>query len=256
MRLVSLLVAVPLVWAACQAPERKAVAPQRPTVSFDTTTTAPKTFEVEAGVLVDPGDRVDTPTLWKYGASESTELDLGWSPYQYVDLPGRDVDGGGDVVLGVRQRLWDADGELPAGAVFFTGKLPTASAASGLGSGEVDLRVAGILNRQFGAVNTNLFYQYGALGRPGGVGTASEHTITLTGGVAIDDRWGAFCEFGGIFVPSARTDNVFTIVGATYAAQQWLVLDAGFVVGLSDDAPDLQAFVGFTCNFGRPFGGG
>lgn len=237
--------------AGCKLPRKAAATPQRPTVSFDTSTTAQGTVEVEAGVSVDPGDFFDSPVTLKYGTSADTELFVGYSPLQYLDRAGPDADGGSDLVLGTRHRLWQGDDDTPSAAVVLSGKLPTARASNGLGSGQVDVRIGGILNQQFGPVNANVFYQYGALGNPGG-GHSSEHTATVTAGWALADRWGAFAELAGIFVPSTKTDSVFTIVGATFTPEPSLVLDAGVTVGLSSDAPDLQVFFGCTHNFGGP----
>ncbi|MCK5945460.1 MAG: hypothetical protein KAI24_25945 [Planctomycetes bacterium] len=245
------LVAAACAVAGCQLPHQRPVTPQRPTVSFDTNTTAEQTFELETGVNVDPGDFFDTPNTLKYGTGERTELFVGWSPLQVLQQPGEDADGSSDVVLGARHRLIDGDDAVPAAAVVLSGKLPAASANNGLGSGEVDLRVAGVLNQTYGDVNANLFYQYGALGQPAG-GTTSEHTLTLTLGRPINDRLGAFLELGGIFVPASNTDALFAITGATWAASPSLVFDGGVNIGLSDDAADLQVFVGCTWNLGGP----
>ncbi|MCR9248663.1 MAG: transporter [bacterium] len=240
-----------LTGTSCTLTDAAPATPQRPTVSFDTSTAAAGTFELETGVQVDPGDTFDSPNTLKYGTSENTELFVGWSPIQHVSRPGEDGLGSGDVVLGARHRLWDADGELPSAAAVLSGKIPSASAADGLGSGETDLRIATVLNRQFGDVTANAFYQYGALGLPGG-GTTSEHTATLTGSMALTEELGAFVELGGIFVPSASTDALFAITGATWSTSPDLVFDGGINVGLSDDAADLQLFLGCTWNFGPP----
>jgi hypothetical protein len=254
MRTVAALMLVVAV-AACQLPRQAPVTPQRPTVSYDTSTTAPGTFELETGVTVDYSDAVDSPNTLKYGTADGTELFVGWSPLQYVVVPGQDAEGSGDVALGTRHRIVDAGDGTPSAALVLIGKLPTASSSQGLGTGEVDVLVGGILNQQFGPVNANAFYQYGALGNPNGGGTSSAHTVTLTAGTGITDHIGGFCELAAILVPSQDIESVFTIVGATFAAEPWLVFDAGAVVGLSDDAPDLQLFVGCTYNLGSPFGG-
>lgn len=238
--------------AACHWPRQQPVTPQRPTVSVDTSTTAVGTVEVEAGVNVDPGEAFDSPTTIKFGTGERTEWFVGYSPFVHLDQPGRDADGGGDLVVGTRTRIVDAADGRPSAALVLSGKLPTASASSGIGTGELDLRVGGVLNQQFGAVTANAFYQYGALGAPSG-GTSSEHTATLTGSWSLAERWGGFAELAGVFVPSTRTDSVFTILGVTYAPEPWVVFDGGVTVGLSDDAPDLQLFFGCTHNFGAAF---
>ncbi len=155
-------------------------------------------------------------------------------------------------MLGARHRLWQGGEDLPSGAVVLATKLPTASTASGLSSGETDLRAALVLNQSVGPVGLNAFYQYGALGDPAGAGTVSEHTGTLTASVALTDRWSALAELAGVVVPAQDLESWFVITGVAWAAEPWLVLDAGVTVGLSDDAPDLQVFVGFTQNFGGP----
>lgn len=243
-----LLLAV--VGGGCCFTDRAPATPQRPTVSFDTSTTAAGTVELESGVLVDPSDLVDTPLTLKYGTGDDTELFVGWSPLLVLDRQGSDATGSGDVVLGARHRLWQADGGLPSAAALFSAKLPAASTADGLGSGQPDVRVGGVLNRSVGPVNANLFYQYGALGVPGG-GTTSEHTLTLTLGAGLADGVACFAELAGVFVPAASVDSVFLVTGVAFAPEPDLVLDAGITAGLSDDAPDLQLFVGCTVNFGR-----
>lgn len=249
-RLRSIVSLIALAASACQLPRSAPVTPQRPTVSFDTSTTAEGTFELETGVIVDPGTSFDSPNTLKYGTSIDTELFAGWSPLQWFEQPGPDGEGSGDLVLGARHRVFDAEGAMPSGAVVLTGKLPTASSAEGLGSGEVDLRLGMVINRQFGPVNAKAFYQYGALGVPGGTGTTSEHTATLTAGFPLADRLSGFAEVAAISVPASRTDSVFTIIGAAFAAEPWLVVDWGVTIGLSEDAPDLQLFLGATYNFG------
>lgn len=237
--------------ASCNLYQQAPSTPQRPTVSFDTSTTAPGTVELEAGITADPGDFFDSPTTLKYGTSDDTDLFVGWSPFQVLEQPGPDGEGSSDLVIGARHRLWHGTDSRPSGAVVLSGKLPAASGNSGLGTGETDLRIAGVLNQQFGDLNANLFYQYGALGVAGGTGTNSEHTVTLTVGMPVAERWGAFAELGGIFVPAQKTDAAFAILGGTYSTSPFLVLDAGLNVGLSNDSPDLQVFFGCTYNFGK-----
>lgn len=237
--------------ASCNLYQQAPSTPQRPTVSFDTSTTAAGTVEIEAGVMADPGDFFDSPLTLKYGTSDDTDLFVGWSPLQVLEQPGSNGEGSSDLVIGARHRLWHGTDNRPSGALVLSAKLPAASANNGLGSGETDLRIAGVLNQQFGALNANLFYQYGALGVPGGTGTNSEHTVTLTVGIPVAEQWGAFAEVGGIFIPAQQTDMVFAIFGGAYSASPFLVLDAGLNVGLTNDAPDLQVFFGCTYNFGK-----
>ncbi|MCB9879909.1 MAG: hypothetical protein H6835_20145, partial [Planctomycetes bacterium] len=162
-----------------------------------------------------------------------------------------DANGPGDLVLGMRQRLFGAGGGDLSGALVLSGKLPTAADSSGLGSGEPDVRLGAIVNRSFGGVGANLFYQYGALGDPAG-GSDDEHTLTLTLGTPLAAEVTMFAELGAIWLPEQDQRRVFCIPGLAWTVRPWCVLDCALNVGLSDDAPDLQLYVGSTINFGRP----
>ncbi|MCB9882801.1 MAG: hypothetical protein H6832_12160 [Planctomycetes bacterium] len=235
---------------SCELQQSAVVTPQRPTVSFDTATTREGSFELETGIAIEPDTLFDSPNTLKYGASQDTELFVGWSPWQRVAQPGQDAEGSSDLVLGTRHRLFEAGEGTPSGAFVMSGKLPTASVGDGLGSGELDLRLGVILNQQIGSVNTNLFYQYGALGNPDGAGFASEQTATLTAGVPLSERFAAFAEVGGTFVPARDTRALFSIVGASLTASTQCVIDSAVFVGLSNDAPDVQLYFGCTYNLG------
>lgn len=234
---------------ACRVSDAAAATPQRPTVSFDTSTTSVGTVELESGGAWDPRDAADTPATLKHGVRDGSELFVGWSPWLQLQRPGADANGPGDLVLGMRQRVFGSGGGDLSGALVLSGKLPTASDASGLGSGEPDVRLGAIVNRSLGAVNANLFYQYGALGDALG-GSDDEHTLTLTLGVPLGGDVAMFHEVGATWLPEQDQQRGFWIPGVAWAVRPWCVLDCALNVGLGDDAPDLQLFVGSTINFG------
>ncbi len=226
--------------------------PQRPTLSSDTGTTKRGTFELEAGVTVDPGDLYDTPAQVKYGAGTHTELFLGWSPFVHLDAPARDATGPGDLFVGTRHRIVDEKEGVPSAALQLTTKLPTASESEGIGSGETDFFVAGMLTKGFGKLSATAFYQAGILGDPSGTGTILQHDAALAAGMPIVDHVGLFAELAGIFQPTTGLDAVFSTVGATYAISPSFVLDAAIQTGITPDAPDFRVLAGFTWNLGGP----
>ncbi len=59
-----------------------------------------------------------------------------------------------------------------------------------------------------------------------------------------------FGELAGIFVPDKDLDSVFLTVGGAWSPVPGLVLDTGFVLGLSQDAPDFALLIGFTRSLG------
>jgi hypothetical protein len=240
------------VLGACTLPPEGAqpVTPQRPTYSSSTATTADETFELEAGVDWDPGDFFGSPLTLKYGAGRATEVFSGWSPWVVVDQPGDTEAGVGDLSLGIRHRLFD-EGKLPSFALQSAVKLPTAG--DDLGSGELDAAFAGILTQDFAGTSVTGYYQLDFLGDPAG-GTDLGHGLALAAGRTLVDKFGLTAELAGVFVPEQDLDLVFTTLSANYAVADWLVLDAGVVLGLSEEAPATRLVIGFTQNFGTVFG--
>jgi Putative MetA-pathway of phenol degradation len=250
----ALLAGVALLTCSCFSfkVEPQAATPQRPTVSSDTSTTAPGTFELEAGGLIDPHDGWDSPLTLKWGMSGDAELFAGWSPYQEEQLPGPDASGVGDTLVGLRYRFLEEAGSRPAAALQLATKLPTGDEHDGLSTGEVDFLAAGILSKQVGQVGTTLFYQLGVLGEPDGTGTDIEHSIALAGSFPLAEGWALLGELAAVEVPEQDLNAVFTTAGFAYTVSKDLVLDVAVVVGLNDDAPDFQVVFGFTKNLGGP----
>ena len=256
----AVLLLVPTLAGSCLAPpspppsQRGQVTPQRPTLSSDTNTTAPGTVEIEAGVTVDPGDVFGTPLSLKFGVGETTEVFLGWTPVLVIDLPGDDASGPSDVVLGTRHRFVEETESRPSFAWQGSIKLPTADVDEGLGTGEVDVSLAGIATKSLGALGATAFYSLDLLGSPDESGMDVGHSGALALGAPLNDTLGAFGELAGIFLPEDDAEIVFTTLGLALQVAPWLVVDAAAVVGLSDEAPDLQAVLGLTHNLG-PAGG-
>jgi len=236
--------------AGCAAVRDGATAtPQRPTFSSDTNTTAEGTFEVELGVVVDPGDSFGSPVTLKHGLGERTEVFVGSSPYSHVELPGDDGRGLGDLFVGGRHRVWEGEGGESA-AVQIATKLPTADEDDGLGSGETDFFTAGILSGGLGAAGSWTAYgELGWLGDPAGAGTDEQQLVALAVGHALAGEWGAFGELTGISTPGSD-DPAFLILGLARSFGPSVVADLSVALGLNEDAPDAQLLVGLTTNLG------
>lgn len=224
------------------------VVPQRPTVSSDTGTTAEGTFELEAGAVGDPGDRFDMPMTLKWGATESTELFAGGSAYSHVIVDGRDPQGIGDLLLGVRHRFVEEEEGHPSVALQWTTKLPTAPLD--LGSGEIDFGAAAIATKAVGDVALTGFYELGIIGESGQRDTDLRHTLAGAASMPFARDWFSFAELAGILQTEADTEQVLLTTGVGYLVRDSLAVDCGLVVGLSEESPDLQFVVGFTHNWG------
>jgi len=225
---------------------RTPVTPQRPTFSSSAFTTAAGTLEVEAGLAIDPGDRLGTPTTLKVGLDDVSEGFVGFEPIVVVD---GSESGLGDFVVGYRRRFAEGDGHGPALAWLAALKIPPADEDDGLGSGETD--VFGALSATWaGAEFTSTGYlQLGLLGDPGG-GSAFQMAGAWALGLPLRDELSAFGELTAVLTPEFDDEQLFGIAGIAWASAPGLVFDVGVQVGLSDDAPDFKLLVGTTSNLG------
>lgn len=252
MRLTStaLLLFPALLGACASMPDDAAgVTPQRPSFSSDTSTTAPGTFELEAGATLDPGDSAAVPMALKYGVGERTEVYVGLSPYQVLERPGEDGEGLGDTLLGLRHRFWESEADTSA-ALQLSTKLPTGDDDEGLSSGEYDLFAAGILTHAFDERSAlTAYYELGFLGDPASSDVDDQHAFALALSRTLPSNYGTFFELAEVFGPH-DVDPIVATLGVTKALSRSVVFDVGLALGLNDDAPDVQLLVGFTVNFG------
>lgn len=240
-----------LLLSSCAAVERGRglpVHPQRPTFSNDAFTSASGTLEVEAGVAWDPSDRLGTPVLARLGLDARSELLLGIEPV--VLIGGGSEQGIGDLVVGYKRRVSEADGSEPALAWQARMKAPTADEDDGIGSGETDFFGALAATWPDEQYSVNAFLQFGLIGDPGG-GTAWQTAGSFTVGAPVEEDVAGFGEVAVSVIPEFDDEQVFGIVGVQWERAPGQVFDLGFEVGLSEDAPDFQVYFGTTTNLGR-----
>lgn len=232
---------------------RDPVTPQRPTISNDTRTSGFGSFEVEAGVEVDPRDRAAVDTRVAIGLSENSELFVGWSPIVDIDKGGVDESGPGDVLIGWKQRLMDETEALPATAVQLATSLPVGSDEPFISSGEIDFYGALMADRTYGRLGVTGFYQLGVLGTPELGDNDTEHTVAIAGTWAYDDWWTFGAETALIYEPEADEEPLLLTLFGGYELSEYMVVDGGVRVALNEDADDLILFIGLTTNLGRYF---
>jgi hypothetical protein len=249
-RLVPILpLLVPL--ASCAALERGRdlpVHPQRPTFSNDALTAASGTVELETGVSWDPKDRLGTPVSARLGLDSRSELVLGIEPVVLVG--GGAGKGIGDLVVGYRQRLREAEGNTPALAWQAQLKAPTADEDEGLGTGETDLFGAFAATWPDAEYSMNAFLQVGVLGDPGG-GSVWQTAGSFGVGTELEADTTGFAEVVVSLTPELDDEQLYGLLGVQVAQSAGRILDLGVLIGLSEDAPDFQLFLGTTTNLGR-----
>ncbi|MEW6743790.1 MAG: transporter [Planctomycetota bacterium] len=228
--------------------------PQRPLLRVDPYTTERGAVQVETGLVYDRHDFVGTPTTVRYGLSESSEAFATIQPYQRVYFGDDHESGFGDTVVGTRIRCLEESEILPAAAVQIGGKLPTADEREGLGNEEIDLFIAGTAARTFeNELEIGAFGQARWLGDEAGGDPDLGLDATVYGSQPLTDQFSVFGEFGGRFVPTQDLDQWFTTWGLRFAVNPGVILDAGGVLGLSDEAPDFQFMAGVTVLFGSHY---
>lgn len=250
----SLLAAALALTAACASPTqswnegaRTTATPTRPIYSNSTFTTAPGTLELETGVWVDPSDASSIPTTLKYGVTDRADAFVTFSPASAVEGGGV---GFGDVFLAWRQRLTELQQGHLSLAYQAQIKLPTANDAKGLGTGEFDALLAGIGTLPMNDWSATGFVELGLLGDPTGSGTDLQFALAAAADKALSGGAGVFGELAGVFIDDRNYDAVFTTLGGNWSPVPGLVLDAGIVLGLSNDAPDYAIVIGLTRNLG------
>lgn len=227
------------------------VTPQRPSFAADPSTTAAGTFELEVGETVDPGNSFSTPVTLKYGAGETTEVFVGFSPFDHVSQPGKDGYGLGDTLFGVRNRFWESE-EGTSAAFQFVTKLPTADDGEGLGSGELDFFASAMVSHPVSNETGLLaYYEYGVLGDPASPSTDSQHLLAIAASHSLQEKVGIYAELASFFGTDGGAPLITTL-GATYLVASSFVLDVGASFGLNGDAADFQLLFGLTVNFGGP----
>lgn len=223
---------------------------QRGTVSSDTATTAVGTLEVEAGVAFDWKDEIDVPAALKWGTTETTELFVGWSPYQWLDIEGDEGEGVGDLSLGGRWRFLELADDHPAAAVQFEALLPVGS--DDVSAGEAAYFLAGIVDAAVGRVGVTGFYQAGALGEEDSSGFDAQHFFAFATGVPLSGPLAAYGEVVWSAIHELDLQGGFVQTGVYYEAGPSLVYDVGIAVGYGPDrTADAALVFGLTKNLGH-----
>jgi hypothetical protein len=242
---------------AAEAPPIQ-VNPNRPTFATPALTTERGVVELEFGLQqLTPrqgGSVSFTPFLVKLGLLTRLELRIGGNGVLRQAPPGEpSATGFADTTLGA-QWCYLRDGPLGIDqGVQFTWKLPTASAARGLGSGEPDGTLILLFSRDIGAFHVDVNVLETWLGRThdAGGGTARQSSGTVSASRTLNDRWSLTAELYSIG-PTPETPRIFSNLWSVgYKVSSRLVLDGGLDAGLSPAAQRVSLFAGLTVGVAR-----
>ena len=234
------------------------VNPNRPTFATPALTTQDGVAELEIGLQRSAARDTErlsfTPYLLKVGLLKSVELRVGGNGVlrqTQAAMPA--ASGVGDTTVGA-QWCYLRNGPLGVDeAVQLTLKLPTASAAKGLGSGEPDETLMLLLSRDLGSFHADANLLSTRLGRPAaeGGGTVFQPAATLSVSRTLDAQWSLTAEVYWIGATSENPLILSNLWAVGYKASPRLVLDAGLDVGISHGAQRLSVFAGLTVGMFR-----
>ena len=234
------------------------VNPNRPTYATPALTTQAGVAELEIGVQRSAARDLErlsfTPFLLKMGLVKDLELRVGGNGFLWqTPAAAPAATGLGDTTLGA-QWCYLRNGPLGVDqAVQLTLKLPTASAARGLGSGEPDETLMLLFSRDLGPFHADANLLSTWLGRPAaeGGGSVLQPAATLSVSRTLDAQWSLTAEVYWIGATSENPLILSNLWAVGYKASPRLVLDAGLDVGISHGAQRLSVFAGLTVGMFR-----
>jgi hypothetical protein len=254
----------PLPGALASIPPLSALCSDRPGKTAFACTVDARHWQYEADIangsfMSQDGASSDTwillnPTV-KYGLSQQVDLEASLAPLQIVRTAvagqqAHTIAGIGDLYLKVKYEFVNAhDGDLQIGAFPYV-KLPTAQ--TGIGNGGVEigmlLPAAYRLNPTFTlSISPELDLYRNLAG--GGQHPNTAHALSLA--IALPRNVSAYGEVWADwnFDPSGTVVQSSADLGLSYGPSTYLQFDLGLNFGLTDDTPDVQAYIGIAQKF-------
>jgi hypothetical protein len=227
--------------------------PGRPTVADPADITEYGVLEAEYGWnhtwLGGEARENDFGALLKFAAL--CNLEIRWSPDTVVSQGSQR--GFGDNWIGAQYRFVHQSRTVPAMAASYMLKIPSASAARGLGTGRVDQQFKFLASKDLGTTHFDFNTSVLAIGRPvdGGQDTAAEIDLSFS-----HPLWNKLALTGEIYgdtrLNSAVPGFTSTLWALTYNLSPRLVVDAGMDTTLTPNAPFRKRFVmGFVYSIGE-----
>jgi hypothetical protein len=221
----------------------------RPAWDYAASTTQCGILETDFGFLSQPvGAGVSQQMLvssLRYGLTP--KLDLRWGLTNHIFQSGggsRSLQGAGDHWLGVRYRMVEQGRIVPAMALLYAGKVPTANPAKGLGSGFVDHQFVFIASRDVGKSHFDSNIVGMLAGAVHGNDGAAQFGLALTR--PITRKFSGILESYGGPQPGTADRIGAGFLGATYALRPIVVFDAAYTRSYTAGSPRQQVLFGIT----------
>jgi len=185
----------------------------------------------------------------KYGLTDRSDLQVGFTPLVRVQVDGNSLSGFGDVTVRYKQRLTDESDVVQVAVIPFV-KLPTAKRGIGNRKLEGGLAVP-VSFSPGGGLTATLGPELDVLADGDGRGRhlALVNLINLSGTVAprltlAGELWSNLN-----FDPAGTVRQASADVAAAYAVNDRLQVDAGANFGLTRDTADVELYAGVSVQF-------
>jgi Putative MetA-pathway of phenol degradation len=227
------------------------IVPARPTASNPAEFQRPGVLQLEYGFNGNwraPGgaSEVDTPLALRFAVSRRLLLEFDGDTPLSQSSDGTRTTGEGDTQLGVQAVLQHETKARPGVALAYYVKLPTASAAKGLGTGRVDHFLIALVSKNISKTTVDFNAIYLLAGRTTDDGHASSAQAAVAASRNVTKRFGVQGELSGFTRNDAQPGAMFTLGVVTYQVNRRLVFDAGVRAGLTPEAPRVGAVAGLT----------
>ncbi|MFC1698736.1 transporter [Candidatus Omnitrophota bacterium] len=225
----------------------------RPLSTDDAGTVEERHIEIESGFeYVNQTDEENSLNLvLKYGIIKN--LDLGTElPYKFINLSGSaDVDGIGDIKVTTKYRFLEETKKIPALAFSFSVKTKTGSEAKGIGSGEVDYILNGIITKTIDKFINHLNLGYTFVGEPEEGNPDDIFSYSLALEYPMYERLSIVGEIAGetTFEGDFDDNPCSGLLGLNYALNEMTSFDFGMGFKISDASPDYKIITGLTFGF-------
>ena len=225
--------------------------PNRPTVANPADITQYGVLELEYGWdhgWPASGQRfTDAGGLLKFGLL--CDVELRWTSTSFLsqtDSLGTQS-GFGDNWFGPQIRVYKQTRRVPSIALSYAVKVPSASAARGLGSGRVDHEITLLISKDVLSMHFDLNASEFFVGRAGATGFDRASQFNVAFGHALYKN----LQIQGEFYGNTRLNNVTSGLISGLSALVWnitprLEIDGGVDSGITSGAPRLRIFAGFT----------
>jgi hypothetical protein len=232
--------------------------PSRPTVTSPTETTQCGVVEVEYGLeRLWPGGgdhRDDLTGGLRFGLTPN--LDFHWFSSDFVHLMDGEGNrtGFGDTGLGLKYRFLKETKRWPSFGVYYLAKIPSASEALGLGTGQIDHSISLLATKEVGKLHFDFNLIELLIGRPASSGVDHNTGFALAAWVPVTHRLSVVVEpYGYTALNESIPGFALTTFGFNYRVHPRLYLDSGLDVGVTAAAPKERVFVGVTYALGNVY---